>query len=1276
MNGRNVLFLCTIVIGQFTSYKAEKDGQVFVKVQTDAILPCEIDIQSDNQTFLTYTWTQGSVFLFTAKKVQENVTLTYLTDSLKTKYSLADEFSLKIKDVELTDTGLYTCTVGVYRDPDTIDLVYKLNNTTQLFVQDVPSKPGRPQIGNLLSRKVFVWWLASTEDHNSVISSYLIQVRTNVGNWIIGHKVSTNVHVKNISTTVVNLKPYTTNQLRIVAVNSIGHSIPSDASVFFVTPEEVPEAPPQNLLAISDNSSVIHITWDAPPDDTINGELKSYEILYSKADAKVFSVITFELSDSTPDVSQKLDIPGVKPYTEYIIQIAAMNNQGTGPVAKTVVVTAEGRPSKPKITHVSDHTPRTVMVHWVEPKEMNGRLQRYQLQWIHMVTGLVKTKVIRGALKYKMSENITNLEPYTSYQIRVRAVTGGGEGEFSDRYPAMTDVSAAGPPSILNVTTTGTNEIFLSWQSPEKLYREIDEYQIEIADQDSYFIRTETISSNKLQLMKKDDLEFYETTVKDLFTNRRYSIRIAGLTQSLFNAYQYVGNYSIPDYFQLQDPRAIEAVNQEIMSAGIVAGIVCGILVVLFASLIFIGCRSLTCRKYYQAAYNYLAVPTNSNHFPSTVITIAEPLEEKTYPVVKVEDFIQHVKTLHADTDDKFSQEFSDVNKNTRTDLKSDVCNYPENKSKNRYVNITAFDHSRVFLLKLPPNDRIKQSDYINANYVDGYQKSKAYIATQGPMPSTFGDFWRMVWEQKSVVIVMITKLMEKGRRKCDKYWPEEGLEQHGHITVKHLNTFSRAHYTVRMFSLKDTKAKKQSSSERIVYQFHYTEWPDHGVPDFTLPVLKFVQKSAFANPPGAGPIVVHCSAGVGRTGTYILIDTMIEQIKDKGTINIPQFLLKIRQQRNFLVQTEEQYMLIHDALVEYLLSHDTEVRNGEINKYIQNLCKIPDDKTSLLKKQYELVTAYNPKEIDKFPAFEEFNVPKNRLEDLIPMTTKRVPLPTKPGIQGSDYINATYLQGYTRTNEFILTQHPIESTVEDFWRMVWDQNSSVIVLLSDVLDEEFIKFWPEEDQPLNIDTGMFKLGFREEETGSLYTTRDFLLESTQDDYVLMTKMISCSNWPNPEQSLAKAFDLIDTVRDIHRQNDIGPVIFVDRYGGVTGCQFCALWSSLDQLQHDKTIDIYHLCKLYHQKRPGIIGAQEDYLFLYSAVEGYCNDQNEKDSAIMSNHLILRSSKRNGTLPRSPSVQNKIPRSPSLQNHHYNSIKGDHNSIKGDHNSSKVETNV
>lgn len=1270
---------------------------VYFTVKEDAIFPCGADILTENKTQLTYSWsrtrTNGNVFLLSAEEIDGNITVNYLADSLKSKYSVTDDFSLKVENLDLSDSGIYICSFGVIK---TSGLEEKHEYKTQLFVQDVPSQPGRPEVGSLNTRNVTVWWSGSLEVNNSPLKHYLVEVRQNGKNWIVGQEVNTNLSAKNISTVVESLRPYTSYQLRIVAVNDIGPSNPSEPSVHFITPSEEPETPPQNLLATSNNSSVIHISWDPPPAETINGELIGYRILYSEAATRVWSNIDFERPNS-----KELDIPGVKPYTEYVIQVAALNSIGYGPFAHTAVVTAEGRPSKPKITHISKNTPTTVKVHWVEPKEINGKLLSYELQWINSVTGRVRTKVVNGVLRNKINENITNLDPYTQYEIRVRAVTGGGQGEFSDRYPAMTDVTAPSAPTILNVTTIGTDAILVQWLAPEKFYRDIEAYIIElqVVDPESFFKKIEKVQSQNIEVRKTDDMVYYQTAVENLPSNCRFSVKMAGLTQSLFNAYQYTGNYSNMEFFVLQggetlstnggndsmpiepdadlhfnnisnastiivaDPRAVEKVEQEIMSAGIVAGIVCGILVVLLLSLLFIGCRSLTCRKYYQAAYNYLAVPTNSNHFPPTVITIAEPIEEKTYPEVTVDDFILHVKNLHADTDDKFSQEFNDVNKNTRTDLKAEVSNYHENKAKNRYVNITAFDHSRVLLSKVPTGEKIRQSDYINANYVDGYHKSKAYIATQGPMPCTFGDFWRMVWEQKSVVIVMITKLMERGRKKCDKYWPEEGMEQHGNIGVKHLNTFSRAHYTVRMFSLKDTKAKKQSS-ERIVYQFHYTEWPDHGVPDFTLPVLKFVQKSAFANPPGAGPIVVHCSAGVGRTGTYILIDTMIEQIKDKGTVNIPQFLLKIRQQRNFLVQTEEQYMLIHDALVEYLLSHDTEVRNGEINRYIQNLNRIDEYGSSLLQKQYELVVAYVPKEIDKFPALEKFNVPKNRCEDLIPMTTKRVPLPNKPGVQGSDYINASFLQGYTKTNEFILTQHPLEYTTEDFWRMVWDKNSSVIVLLSDVNtdeDEEFIKFWPEEDSPLQVDTGIFKLTFREEEKGAMYTTRDFLLESTQDDYVLMTKMISCPDWPRDDQSLSKVFDLIEDVRDVHRQNDIGPVIVVDRYGGVTGCKFCALWTSLDQLQHDKTIDIYHLCKLYHKKRPGIVGSLEDYLFLYSAVESYCNDQNEKDSAVLSNHLILRSVKRNGTVPRSPSIQNKVPRSPSLPNNHHMSNKAETN---------------
>lgn len=501
-----------------------------------------------------------------------------------------------------------------------------------------------------------------------------------------------------------------------------------------------------------------------------------------------------------------------------------------------------------------------------------------------------------------------------------------------------------------------------------------------------------------------------------------------------------------------------------------------------------------------------------------------------------------------------------------------------------------------------------------------------------------------MVWEQNSVVIVMITKLVERTRRKCDQYWPEDGIETYGPIQVKHVNTFSRAHYTVRIFSLKNVKLKKQFS-ERIVHQFHYTEWPDHGVPDFTLPVLKFVQKSAAMNPIRAGPIVVHCSAGVGRTGTYILIDSMIDQIKDLGTINIPAFLLKIRQQRNFLVQTEDQYMLIHDALAEYLLCPLTEIKQSDVKMYTEKLSEIPPDiMPSLLQNIFLIVTAYKPKDSDKSLALDPISLEKNRNTDFIPLYPKRVKLPFLPGVEGSDYINATYLQGYNHTDEFILTQHPLETTVGDFWRMVWDNNSSVIVLLSRVDDQDFMKFWPDEADSVGMDTANFKLVFQESEEGANYTVLTFLLESTQDDYVLVTRIISCPDWPPADMPQFKAFDLVERVKELQAQKDGGPIIVVDRFGGVEGARFCILSSLLDQLNHDKTIDVYHLCKLYHKKRPGIIGSPEDYLYIFLAMNSYIQEQFERETASLSHHLHLRSSsaKKNGTLPRSPNLQARV----------------------------------
>lgn len=311
-------------------------------------------------------------------------------------------------------------------------------------------------------------------------------------------------------------------------------------------------------------------------------------------------------------------------------------------------------------------------------------------------------------------------------------------------------------------------------------------------------------------------------------------------------------------------------------------------------------------------------------------------------------------------------------------------------------------DHSRVHL-RSSVGQR-KSLDYINANFIDGYQKSRAFIGTQGPLPNTFDCFWRMIWEQRVAIIVMITNLVERGRRKCDMYWPKDGCETYGVIQVRFVQEEVMATYTVRTFVIRHLKLKKKKvAAEKTVYQYHYTNWPDHGTPDHPLPVLNFVKKSADANPRDAGPIVVHCSAGVGRTGTYIVLDAMLKQIAQKSVVNVFGFLRHIRAQRNFLVQTEEQYIFIHDALLESIAS-------GESNIRVDAMLDLKEN-APLLEQQFRMITEYQAKDVHMASAIKAVNAPKNR-SAVVPLEGSRVHLTPRPGEEGSDYVNATWLPG------------------------------------------------------------------------------------------------------------------------------------------------------------------------------------------------------------------------------------------------------------------------
>ncbi|VDK43318.1 unnamed protein product [Anisakis simplex] len=576
---------------------------------------------------------------------------------------------------------------------------------------------------------------------------------------------------------------------------------------------------------------------------------------------------------------------------------------------------------------------------------------------------------------------------------------------------------------------------------------------------------------------------------------------------------------------------------------------------------------------------NYSSVPVPMPLLPSSGGVVGG--HTLSHPPIPISELAAHIEKLKLNNNALFQQEYESIE--TGQHFTWDHSNMDENKSKNRYANVVAYDHSRVVLNVI---DAIPNSDYINANYVDGYEKAKAYIATQGPLPETFADFWRMVWEENSVTIVMLTKLEERNRIKCDQYWPTRGSSLYGSIQVTLLETLELAHYTIRTMRLQH----RGSTELRDVKHLQYTAWPDHGVPDHPTPFL--IAKGYF-------------SAGIGRTGAFIVIDCMLERLRYENTVDIYGCVTALRSQRSYMVQTEDQYIFIHDSVLDAVLSGSTEVPAGKLYTHIQALLQIqPVDQASGMELEFRHLATLKMLNSRCVVANLPVNRPKNRLVNMVPYDSTRVILHAIPGLEGSDYINASWIDGYRQRGAYIATQGPLPHTANDFWRMIWECESSIVVMMIKTREmgrEKCCEYWPAES---GAQFGQLVIEPIAEYNMPQYVLREFRITDTQSGQTRTIRHFQYTEWP--EQGPPKSAELfIDFIHQVHRTKTQfgveGPITVHCSTGASRTGVFIALSIIIDRMKLEHVVDVFTTVKLLRTERQNMVQDKEQYHFCYQA---------------------------------------------------------------------------
>ncbi|KAL0102503.1 hypothetical protein PUN28_018060 [Cardiocondyla obscurior] len=1045
-----------------------------------------------------------------------------------------------------------------------------------------------------------------------------------------------------------NLEENTEYVFHVRAHTSQG-SGPYSEKITIMTEKDIGRAP-MSVRAVATSDSSVEVWWEPVPN---RGKIVGYQIFYTTTAVEDLD----EWKQKSVGLTESADLINLEKFTQYAITVAARYKTGLGRLSEKVTVKVKPE-DVPLNLRAPDSSTHSMTLSWTPPIRLTPMKYKVSFDAVKEFVdsqGITQTQLVpRKQILLDpqiTSTTINELQPFTTYNVNVSAVPRDGQYRPPAKITVTTQMAAPKPmvkPDFYGVLNGEEIQVILPQASEE--YGPISHYYLIVVPEDKSTANkqpdelTEDMISGKgakqerenapyiaakfphrdipytFHLGSGDIYEGYEN--RKLAKNKRYRIFVRAVvdtprkhlyTSSPFSEYLSLDMREVPPGDPPRRPNpntppdgnpevSVKTSGQEPGMVWVVGPIIAALMVSVCLVLIFvIKKRRQPCKAPDQAAVTrpLMAADISSNHAPSDPVEMRR-LNFQTpgmisHPPIPISELGNHIERLKANDNLKFSQEYESIEPGQQ--FTWDHSNMEVNASKNRYANVIAYDHSRVILQTV---DGMPGSDYINANYCDGYRKQNAYVATQGPLQETFGDFWRMCWELRTSTIVMMTKLEERTRIKCDQYWPTRGSETYGQMTITISDIQELATYCIRTFQV----CRAGYSERREIKQLQFTAWPDHGVPEHPAPFLQFLRRVRSLNVPDSGPLVVHCSAGVGRTGCFIVIDSMLERIKHEKMIDIYGHVTCLRAQRNYMVQTEDQYIFIHDALLEAVICGNTEVPARNLHSHIQKLMQPEIDNITGMELEFKKLSNIKADSTRFISANLPCNKHKNRLVHILPYECTRVCLQPQRNIEGSDYINASLIDGYRYRGAYIATQGPLCDTTDDFWRMLWEHNSTIVVMLTKLKEmgrEKCHQYWPSDR---SIRYQCFVVDPIAEYNMPQYILREFKVTDARDGASRTVRQFQFIDWP--EQGVPKSGDgFIDFIGQVHKTKEQfgqdGPITVHCSAGvGRTGV-FITLSIVLERMQYEGVVDIFQTVRILRTQRPAMVQTEDQYQFCYRA---------------------------------------------------------------------------